>query len=561
MEAPAVFRLHIDQGELLLKQWQGDIGFEVKSRLADGMLFSPVAMSHPETFAILHTALAGICDEFGLTGQRLDLILTPPWAVGWLIDVSEFPEDDLNDQIEWELSNRVDGNLDQSVFAWNLINTDAFALVLRAEVLEFWDKLFKELGIRLGNVVLRSGLVDEVIEDGADIFSLYRHWLLSHARPEIVFPEIIETEPLSHDFHEDEFKPGEDHDESHLDDLLDTRPASEHHESKEAWSTGKPDENIEDLYGDTLEEDHEDDEHVLQSIKESRPTVDFDSQLEAEDELESGSSFEYSSSYEEEDTAEDFFKKRGPSKKNIIIIAAGILIVVTSFIIMKNLPEKDLTQGSQSELVADQGTESTETSDKQPETEDVDQSDAAEKQVEEAASGKLAEGSDGSSSIEQKNKSISKSSIQELVSSPSYLNECFSIAAKSGVELEALILHGNQIRVKAAGSLSAIETWAGSADKLVSGSRVRVGDPLKGVSSTIVFIDLPFESEVPMTYASFESYAIEAGCSKRDKVVYQATMNNIENLLEMMGTRTSWPFRLSIQKRHNQPGYELMAMP
>jgi len=106
----------------------------------------------------------------------MDVSLSPPWGTAWLIDVDDLPEDEIEEQVAWELQQRLDSPLEEHIYAWHAQDNQAYAVVVRPEMLEFWDRIFRDTGLKLGSITLQAGLVDSSIEAGADLHPLYQLW-------------------------------------------------------------------------------------------------------------------------------------------------------------------------------------------------------------------------------------------------------------------------------------------------------------------------------------------------------------------------------------------------
>lgn len=143
---------------------------------------TPFAVTHPELQAVIRESVRRFSQQ-SLNGERgMDVVLTPPWGTAWLLDVEGFPEDEVEDQVAWELQQRLDAPLEEHIYAWHPQDDQVYAVVIRPEMLEFWDRVFSESDVDLGSITLETGLVDPSIEASADLLPLYRLWADRHPK-------------------------------------------------------------------------------------------------------------------------------------------------------------------------------------------------------------------------------------------------------------------------------------------------------------------------------------------------------------------------------------------
>lgn len=116
-----------------------------------------------------------------LNGERsMDIMLAPPWGTAWLFDVGQLPDEEIEEQVAWELQQRLEAPLEEHIYAWHPVDDRVYAVVIRPEMLEFWDQIFKDADLTIHSISLRTGLVDPQIESGADLLPLYHLWAQGH---------------------------------------------------------------------------------------------------------------------------------------------------------------------------------------------------------------------------------------------------------------------------------------------------------------------------------------------------------------------------------------------
>lgn len=143
---------------------------------------TPFAVTHPELAAVVEESVRRFSQQ-SLNGDRaMDVVLSPPWGTAWLIDVDGLPEEEVEEQVAWELQQRLDAPLEEHIYAWHPQDDQVYAVVIRPEMLEFWDKIFQDSHLDLGSITLETGLVDPSIEAGADLLPLYHLWADRHGR-------------------------------------------------------------------------------------------------------------------------------------------------------------------------------------------------------------------------------------------------------------------------------------------------------------------------------------------------------------------------------------------
>ncbi len=108
--------------------------------------------------------------------EKISVAFSPPWGNAWKIPVGELSGEDVREHVEWELQQRLKDSLHSNIFAWNRVNGEAYAVVIRPELLSFWEDLLRNRGLELSSVTITSGLVEQEIEEEADLLPLLHLW-------------------------------------------------------------------------------------------------------------------------------------------------------------------------------------------------------------------------------------------------------------------------------------------------------------------------------------------------------------------------------------------------
>ncbi|MCB2200677.1 hypothetical protein KQI63_14825 [bacterium] len=137
---------------------------------------APLAAVHPELEAVIDQSLKQFRRSWLSDESSLDITLSPPWGSAWLVPTGNLPEEDIEDQVIWELQQRLDSSLEEYIYAWHPLDEQAYAIVIRPELLAFWDHLAKANDLEIGSITLLAGLVEPAIERGADLMPLFHLW-------------------------------------------------------------------------------------------------------------------------------------------------------------------------------------------------------------------------------------------------------------------------------------------------------------------------------------------------------------------------------------------------
>ncbi|MBD3167598.1 hypothetical protein GF324_13440 [bacterium] len=173
----SIFRLRWDLDELVLEEYLPDGRYVKRADPGVGIPPTPLAASHPELSALLGETMKKIRRGWLGSNHTLNIALTPPWGYAWLLEPPSMnDEEELEDFILWELENHVEGDLDDYIYAWQPLGDQVYAIVIRPELLGFWNKLAREHDVSLGQITLQAGLADGEIEESADLLALYKLW-------------------------------------------------------------------------------------------------------------------------------------------------------------------------------------------------------------------------------------------------------------------------------------------------------------------------------------------------------------------------------------------------
>lgn len=137
---------------------------------------TPLAAVHPELGAVLDEIVKQFRNAWMNGAKSFDVALSPPWGSAWLLPIGNLPEEEVESQVVWELEQRLDSPLDDYIYAWHPIGDQAYAIVVRPELLAFWENAAESNGLQVGSLTLLAGLVDPKVERSADLMPLYRLW-------------------------------------------------------------------------------------------------------------------------------------------------------------------------------------------------------------------------------------------------------------------------------------------------------------------------------------------------------------------------------------------------
>lgn len=153
---------------------------------------APLAAVHPELEAVVDQTLKQFRRSWLNGESTVDVTLSPPWGSAWLVPTGNLSEEDVEDQVIWELQQRLDSSLEEYIYAWHPLDEQAYAIVIRPELLAFWDHLASQNDLEIGSITLLAGLVEPSIERGADLMPLYHLWSgqrVKPARAEVYYSE------------------------------------------------------------------------------------------------------------------------------------------------------------------------------------------------------------------------------------------------------------------------------------------------------------------------------------------------------------------------------------
>ncbi|MCB2211989.1 hypothetical protein KQI52_07740 [bacterium] len=135
-----------------------------------------MAATHPELGKVVERTIVQFMRGWLHGVEKISVAFSPPWGNAWKIPVGELSGEDVREHVEWELQQRLKDSLHSNIFAWNRVNGEAYAVVIRPELLSFWEDLLRNRGLELSSVTITSGLVEQEIEEEADLLPLLHLW-------------------------------------------------------------------------------------------------------------------------------------------------------------------------------------------------------------------------------------------------------------------------------------------------------------------------------------------------------------------------------------------------
>ncbi len=175
------YRLRWDDKNLILEEWDEGLGYVEKAKSRSGVS-NPVSAGHPELKALLKETLKRIKDNWLDPKKPISIMLAPPWGSGWLLELEDLPPDVLEEMVEWELSQRLDSDLEDYIYAWQPIGQRVYAFVVRPEIIAFWEEMVRSLRMNVHSITLYTGLVPADVEMSADLLTLYKIWQRHHGK-------------------------------------------------------------------------------------------------------------------------------------------------------------------------------------------------------------------------------------------------------------------------------------------------------------------------------------------------------------------------------------------
>ncbi len=195
---PAQFRIRWEKDELILEELTSDSGYIERSRPGIASSSTPVVVTHPESKILLSESLKNIKKKWLGTEHALDVVLSPPWGSAWLFDVGSLSNDLLDEQVTWELRQRLTESLDHFLFSWFQREEQVYAVAIRPDFIEFWEKLSRKHNITLGSISNISGLLPPETEVQIDLLEIYETWKESDKSgvkisDDIAQPKVVES--------------------------------------------------------------------------------------------------------------------------------------------------------------------------------------------------------------------------------------------------------------------------------------------------------------------------------------------------------------------------------
>jgi hypothetical protein len=499
-----------------------------------------------------------------LNGENaLDVVLTPPWGTAWLLDVGDLPDEEIEEQVAWELQQKLEAPLEEHIYAWHPVDERVYAVVIRPEMLEFWDKIFHDTGIDISSISLRTGIVDKSIEQGADLLPLYQLWADRHG--------VTGFDDESPAPEQSGYRPPPELDDDDLEDDLEDLDAG--------------DDRVDPL--DLTEEDEDASEEALGAILEG-----------------AGSG------------------RRGKRKKRrwfrvLIAMILVLLLLVTGGYMMRDrivsvLPTDgpagrvaqalrsragDAVRGlsryvsaarSRIAAMADRGEEPAVEETRSPADErpiveeeialpgesrqtpplEQDMADQIESGTEQAEQQLQPESQQTRRSAQPTGARIPVVTVPlQTVPPPPVqpsagltLQKMFSLADEMTVDLESVILQGRGIRAEVAGNREDIREWTSIAGETPGGLAARTEQPVTLAAGTLVELDLESMQERFMTVDQFRSLAASQGLIELEPGLWRANRYALRALFNQLEQRKTRPFRLSMH-RIEPNVYHLVMLP
>jgi hypothetical protein len=174
--SPPRYRLSWDSRGLVLEERQSETDYAERASSAITFPPTPLAATHPELSKMVELTITQFKRGWLHDVETVSVAFSPPWGNAWKIPVGTMSGDDVKEMVEWELQQRLNDALQNHIYAWSRVNGDAYAIVIRPELLSFWEELIEAKGLELKSVTLKSGLVDAEIEEEADLLPLLHLW-------------------------------------------------------------------------------------------------------------------------------------------------------------------------------------------------------------------------------------------------------------------------------------------------------------------------------------------------------------------------------------------------
>ncbi|MBZ0266323.1 hypothetical protein K8I28_16820 [bacterium] len=177
VNSPSDFRLRWRDTDLVLEKLNAQGKFVVIARPELDIPPIPYIATHPELRLLLREFLRVVREHHLDDNSTLDLILSPPFGNAWVLPIGFLEDDSLQDQLEWELQQKIERDLSEMIYLWQpLDEKNVYTVLIAPELLRFWFTIAEESEIPLGTIGLESGLISEELEKEVDFHSLYLLW-------------------------------------------------------------------------------------------------------------------------------------------------------------------------------------------------------------------------------------------------------------------------------------------------------------------------------------------------------------------------------------------------
>ncbi len=519
------FRLRWESDELVLEQ-RNEVGdFEEKTRLGIGVTPTPLAPVHPEMDALLSSSIGKLREEYIGDEHSLKLVLQPPWGLAWLLEIGDLGEDNVEDQVVWELEQRIGKPIDEFIFAWHPLEGQVYAIVIRPEMIAYWVEMCEESGIQLGSIVLEAGIVDPEIEQSADLLPLFHMWAkrqgLDSGANGGVKSTFVKLQDIA--FSGDE--------EPTAEEVVEIEPG-----------TGPE---VEDSFVDEdLGEDHGED------LDEEVSGFDPSEQV-----------------YEDDVDIDEFLKKEGKAFKGkrvaawVWLLPLLILLGAGGWYGNKNkeylLPRaKRIARLGKSSFIRLKG-QFLQKGDATKQTLE-DETEGADVGVERSSRQLAARESGSVPSRDGTPEGFLRPGA--VPSASGFLLRAFELADSSRIRLSGAVLIGDQLRLQAEGGEDRINGWSDRVALEPGGESISVGSPVRQTSGRVITVKLSPAADEAMTGDQYEDLLLNLDLKPVEAGVIQTDWDGLKRLLATMESSRRRPFRISVQTR-GADRYDVVALP
>jgi len=160
----------------VLEERKSDTEFVEKAPSAITFPPTPLAINHPDLKKMVDLSLVQFKRGWLHDVDSVSIAFSPPWGNAWKFPIGTLEGDEVKELVEWELQQRLHVPLQNHIYAWSRVNGDAYAVVIRPELLSYWENLIQSIGLELRKATIKSGLMDPSVENEADLLPLLHLW-------------------------------------------------------------------------------------------------------------------------------------------------------------------------------------------------------------------------------------------------------------------------------------------------------------------------------------------------------------------------------------------------